>query len=232
MGKKFYRDYALVTVLLLGLMLGFVLLINHYFITSDTFDDSDMRMIVIDAGHGGEDGGAVSITGISESVYNLQIATCLNDLFNLIGVKTYMLRTTDCDLHIEGTTIAQRKASDLKQRVNTVNQFRNAILISIHQNYFEDYRYSGLQTFYRNDASKALAEQIQASYKSFISPTSRRLSQKKTGVYLLENASCKAVLVECGFLSNREEEARLKTLHYQQKLASVIVHAVMTELAS
>ena len=104
--------------------------------------------IVIDAGHGGIDGGATSCTGVLESTINLQIALRLNDLMHLLGYETVMIRTTDTSVYTEGNTIAAQKVSDLKERVRIVNETENAILISIHQNIFPDSRYDGAQVFY------------------------------------------------------------------------------------
>ena len=103
---------------------------------------------IVDAGHGGEDGGATSCTGILESHINLQIALRLDDLLHLLGYDTVMIRKTDISVYTEGNSIAQKKISDLKERVRIVNDTENAILISIHQNFFADSRYSGAQVFY------------------------------------------------------------------------------------
>ena len=103
---------------------------------------------VIDAGHGGEDGGATSCTGISESGLNLEISLRLTDLFALLGYDTRMIRNSDVSVYTKGETIAQKKASDLKERVRIANETPGAILLSIHQNHLSDGRYSGAQVFY------------------------------------------------------------------------------------
>ena len=89
--------------------------------------------IIIDAGHGGEDGGATSCRGVLESTYNLEISLRLNDLLHLLGYDTRMIRTTDTSIYTKGETIAQKKISDLKERVRIVNETENALLLSIHQ---------------------------------------------------------------------------------------------------
>ena len=104
--------------------------------------------IIIDAGHGGVDGGATSCTGRLESTYNLEISLRLNDLFHLLGYDTRMIRTTDISVYTKGESIAQKKISDLKERVRIANETPNALLLSIHQNNFSDSRYSGAQIFY------------------------------------------------------------------------------------
>lgn len=179
--------------------------------------------IVIDAGHGGEDGGATSCTGRLESTYNLEIAKRLNDLLHLLGYDTRMIRTTDTAVYTRGETIAQKKVSDLKERVRIVNETENALLLSIHQNNFSDSRYSGAQVFYAGtDGSEALAKQLQDALVSSLNPGSNRKSKKSDGVYLMEHIDCTGVLIECGFLSNAEEEAKLRSATYQKRLCCVI----------
>ena len=104
--------------------------------------------IVIDAGHGGIDGGATSCSGKRESTYNLEIALRLEDLMHLLGHDTKMIRTTDVSVYTKGETIAQQKNSDLKERVRIVHEAENSLLISIHQNHFSDSKYHGAQVFY------------------------------------------------------------------------------------
>ena len=179
--------------------------------------------IVIDAGHGGEDGGAVSCTGKCESGYNLAIACRLNDLMNLLGYDTRMIRTEDTAVYTKGETIAQKKASDLKERVRIVNETEDALLLSIHQNHFPDSRYSGAQVFFsRNPGSDALAKALQDAFVATLNPGSNRKSKPSSGVYLMEHIQCTGVLIECGFLSNPEEERKLSRPDYQKKLCAVI----------
>lgn len=179
--------------------------------------------IVIDAGHGGIDGGAISCTGMEESKLNLQFAIKLRDLLNLLGIKTNMIRTTDCSVYTEGNTIAAQKVSDLKERVRLINQSGNDLLISLHQNYFSDSRYSGAQVFYcQNPGSKELAVELQTALVSTLNPGSNRAAKKAEGIYIFKKIQCNGILVECGFLSNPEEEARLRDPVYQKKLCAVI----------
>lgn len=179
--------------------------------------------IVIDPGHGGEDGGAVSCTGRMESEYNLAISRRLDDLLHLLGYRTRMTRTSDVSIYTTGSTIAQKKVSDLKERVRIVNETGNALLVSIHQNQFSDSRYSGAQVFYAKTAgSKDLGQKLQAELVAALNPDSNRKSKPVSGVYLLENIPCAGVLVECGFLSNPQEEAMLRNTDYQKKLCCVL----------
>lgn len=180
-------------------------------------------VIIIDAGHGGIDGGATSCTGIPESHINLQISLRLNDLVQLLGFETKMIRKTDTSVYTEGNTIAAQKVSDLKQRVKLVNETKNAVLVSVHQNTFLDSRYSGAQVFYANDnTSRELAKVMQADLISNLNPGSKRQCKSSDGIYLMQNIQRPGVLIECGFLSNPEEEANLLTAEYQKQIASVV----------
>lgn len=179
--------------------------------------------IIIDAGHGGVDGGATSCTGVLESQINLEIALVLNDLLKLLGYDTRMIRTMDCSVYTEGETIAAKKVSDLKERVRIVNETENAVLLSIHQNTFPDNRYSGAQIFYGSSGdSKALADAMQTAMIQTLNPGSRRTSKRADGIYLMEHIDCTGILIECGFLSNPAEEAMLRSKDYQKQLCCVI----------
>ena len=183
--------------------------------------------IIIDPGHGGVDGGATSCTGKLESAYNLEISLRLRDLFHLLGYPTYMIRTTDTSVYTRGDTIAAQKMSDLKERVRIVNDSQTNILVSIHQNLFSDSRYSGAQVFYaETEGSQKLAEMLQSSFVNILNPGSKRKAKKAEGIYLMEHIENPGILVECGFLSNPEEEHKLNTPDYQKKLCCVIAAAV------
>lgn len=185
--------------------------------------------IVLDAGHGGIDGGALSCTGVPESQINLQIAQRLNDLLHFFGYDTWMLRSTDTSLHTQGNTIAAQKVSDLKQRVAMVNEQEPALLISIHQNTFSDKRYSGAQVFYASDEeSQALAQRLQEAFIRTVNKDSSRKPKKAQGIYLMEHIQCSGVLVECGFLTNVQEEALLRSEDYQKKISAIIAATVST----
>ena len=181
------------------------------------------RCIIVDPGHGGIDGGATSCTGVLESHLNLQIAFRLNDLLHFMGYQTLMVRTTDTSIHTEGSTIAAQKVSDLKQRVKLVNETENAVLISIHQNTYPDGRYIGAQVFFGKDnVSKSFAADLQDSLIKTLNPHSNRRSKPSDGIYLMQNISRPGILIECGFISNIQEEANLRSADYQKKLACVI----------
>lgn len=187
--------------------------------------------VIIDAGHGGVDGGATSCTGKLESAFNLEIALRLNDLMHLLGIHTEMIRTSDVSVYTQGETIAARKVSDLKERVRMVNETENALLVSIHQNTFSDSRYGGAQVFYGSEGESAqLAEDLQNAFCNTVNPGSNRRSKKADGIYLMKHINTTGILIECGFLSNAEEEAKLRSIDYQKKLCCVIASTVSNHL--
>lgn len=191
------------------------------------------QCVIIDAGHGGIDGGATSCTGLPESELNLQIALRLDDLLHLLGYDTRMVRTTDASIHTQGDTIAAQKVSDLKERVKLVNQTENGLLVSIHQNTFSDGKYSGAQVFYAKDSkSRELAEVMQTALVRYLNPGSKRKCKASDGIYLMQNIEKPGILIECGFLTNAEEEAKLRSVAYQQKLCCVIASVVSGHLSA
>lgn len=191
----------------------------------------DRTCIAIDAGHGGIDGGAVSISGVPESQINLEITERLNDLLHLLGYQTFMLRNTDTSLHTEGTTISAQKISDLKHRVQIISDIDASLLISIHQNTFSDKRYSGAQVFHNSDSqSITLASHLQENFIKTLNPGSKRKPKVAKGIYLMEHLACPGILIECGFLTNVQEEAMLRSETYQKQLCGVIAATVSSEL--
>lgn len=189
------------------------------------------KYVIIDAGHGGIDGGATSCTGVLESQLNLEIALQLNDLMHLLGIHTLMTRTDDRSIYTQGETIAAKKISDLKERVRIVNDIENAVLISIHQNTFPESRYHGPQVFYAtSENSESFAKTMQFALNVTLAPDSNRSAKKAHGIYLLENIDTTGILIECGFISNPEEESKLRNPEYQKLLSCVIASAASTYL--
>lgn len=185
-------------------------------------------VFIIDAGHGGEDGGAVSCTGAKESQINLNIALRLNDLLHLLGRETVMIRTEDVSVHTEGNSIGARKASDLRERVRIVNETENGVLVSIHQNFFTQSQYSGAQMFHNDeDGAEELARCLQETFVNTLNKGSNRQIKKVNGIYLMEHINKPGVLVECGFLSNAQEEAKLRSEDYQKKICCVIASCLV-----
>lgn len=189
------------------------------------------EQLILDAGHGGEDGGAVSVTGVSESGINLAITLKTDQILGFYGVSPILLRDTDSSLHdSEATTLREKKVSDLKNRVKVIESTPNAVLISVHQNNFTNPAYHGAQVFYRDTTeSRELAERMQETFKQKIDPQNSRTPAKiPDSIYLMRNITCPAILVECGFLSSPTEEVKLRSDSYQTELAICIAATWLT----
>ena len=187
--------------------------------------------LILDAGHGGEDGGAVSVTGVPESRVNLAIVQKLRDTLALYGVDPVVLREEDVSLHDpEASTLREKKRSDLKNRVRAVEAVEGGTLLSIHQNSYPGSQYRGAQVFYApTGGSRELAELLQTALREELQPDNDRQAKPiPESVYLMNHVSCPAVLVECGFLTNPEEEALLRDGGYQRQLAAVLAGAWLT----
>lgn len=186
---------------------------------------------VIDAGHGGEDGGALSVTGRPESAFNLAISQDLEQFLVFCGWNTRMIREGDYAVYDpSATSVAEKKISDLKNRTALVNATPNAVLLSIHQNQFPEEKYHGAQVFYsRTPGSRALAERIQTEIRTNLDPANHREIKQSGKVYLMEHITCPGVLIECGFLSNREEEQKLSSPIYQKQMAMTIGSAAIAQ---
>lgn len=201
--------------------------------TVSVFSPSRLRetTIVIDPGHGGEDGGAVSEAGVSESAINLAVGEKLDALLRFYGVQTAMTRESELSIHDPGAkTLRERKRSDLHNRVDMIEAIPGALLISIHQNAYPNPKYHGMQVFYRDEDSRALAQQMQGNVSAFLDAENKRQALKiPNAVYLMKNVTCRAVLAECGFVSNPEEAARLQEEGYQKKIALSIAAACLNE---
>ena len=195
-----------------------------------------MPIVIIDAGHGGEDGGAIGANGVNEKDLNLQIAKNLNDMLQANGIQTVMTRTEDILLYDRGSDYqGQKKIQDLATRRSIAEKYPNAVFVSIHMNSFPQSQYCGLQVYYspNHAASQRLATSIQDTVKQLLSPSNNRAIKPSGGnIYLLDRLQCPAVLVECGFLSNSEECALLSSEEYQQKMAFSICHALLAYLSN
>lgn len=193
-------------------------------------------IVIIDAGHGGFDGGAVSNDGTVEKDINLAISLYLQEYLSVFNIKTVMIRETDCSVEDDGlNTIRQKKSSDLHNRMKVMEETDNAIYISIHQNKYPDSKYSGTQVFYSpktKDESQILAQSIQDCIVNTLQKDNKRqIKECGTSVFLMYNAVKPAVLVECGFLSNYEETNNLKTPEYQKKIAFCIAMGIQNYLS-
>lgn len=222
---------ALAALTLAAAMVSFVFW-SGYWAPVQTFSPGlrQGRLLLIDPGHGGEDGGAVSVSGIPESGINLAIALKCDQLAGLFGQPVQLLRREEVSLaDPDAETLRQKKRSDLEKRVEIVNGASDAVLLSIHQNFFTNAAYSGAQVFHRpGEESKLWATEVQNQLRQHLDEhNQRQVKEIPTEIYLMSHISCPAILVECGFLSNPEEDALLQTEDYQCRMAVTIMGACL-----
>lgn len=194
------------------------------------------KTVIVDAGHGGDDGGAIGIDGTVEKDINLDIALKLEKILKFYGFNVIMTRTQDvmtCDDGLD--SLRKRKISDIHNRFELMRKNPDAIFISVHQNKFEDSSQHGTQVFYsgNDERSKELAEAIQTSVTLTLQRKNDRVVKKSgSGIYLLYHAKIPAVLVECGFISNSYEVKKLKDESYRMKLAILIADGLLKYLSN
>ena len=221
--------------LLLGISVLLALVITLCnFTTFAIASDADLKkspVIILDAGHGGFDSGATSGSVVEKDI-NLQIALKLRDTLAFQGYTVIMTREQDTSTESEGKNLSQRKKSDMRNRLKLINDHPNAIFLSIHQNSYQSAN-KGSQLFYKkkNAEGELLAKCIQQTIRANLQPESHR-EHKPSGkeYFLLENSTTPGVLIECGFISNSEELAKLKDSSYQQQLALCIYQGLCTYL--
>ena len=199
-------------------------------------EETEKQVIILDAGHGGIDGGCSSAAGDVEKNINLAILLDLREMLRASGYEVIVTRDTDISIHDKGVEgIANQKSSDMDNRLEIFNSVEDAICLSIHQNQFTDPKYSGAQMFYSetNDESAVLAQEIQDQFVAFLQPENKReikLCGKELFLcYFCENPT---VMAECGFLSNPEEAALLVTEEYQKKVAFTLYAALVQHCAA
>ena len=197
-------------------------------------DLSPIRCVVIDAGHGGEDGGASSAAGLVEKEVNLAVALALRDLLEAAGVPCVMTRTEDKLLYDRNVNFqGRKKVLDLAARSTIAASTEECLLVSIHMNAFPAPQYDGMQVWYGTaDArSREIAESIQSVSTALMPDNHRKSKAAGSNIYLLDRADCPAVLVECGFLSNPAEAERLADEDYRRGLATVILGGILPYLS-
>ena len=192
----------------------------------------DLPVILLDAGHGGEDGGAVGIGGVVEKDLNLAVTLQLDYFLRALGYETVLTRREDCDLHAqEASTLRERKRSDIQARFAMMEALgEDDLFVSIHMNKFEQASARGTQVFYSTNLpqSRVLAESIQETVVRLLQPeNSRQVKPSGDSIYLLYHAPRPAVLVECGFISNYDEAQRLQNEQYQRELAFAVAVGVL-----
>ena len=203
--------------------------------SSSDISSSVYKTVIIDAGHGGEDGGTSSASGLVEKELNLEISFILRDMLKANGINVIMTREDDRLLYDRNVDFhGRKKVLDLAARLNVAKTTENAIFISIHMNAFPDQRYSGLQVWFSPNGDEAydLAKKIQTNTHDMLQPqNNREIKQATSKIFLLNNAVCPSVLVECGFLSNPQEAELLSSAEYKQKLCFVLFTSINEFLA-
>lgn len=193
--------------------------------------NSGFNTIILDAGHGGSDGGAVAADGTLEKKINLEITLKLKDLLELYGYRVILTRTDDNSIHnSQAKTLRQQKVSDIKNRFEIINSNQDAIFVSIHQNKYEDSDVCGAQIFYsgNNESSSLLAHCINMSIITHIQPDNHRIIKKSgTEIYLLYHSPIPSVMIECGFLSNSNDLNKLKNDDFQKRLSLAILEGII-----
>ena len=192
-------------------------------------------IIVLDAGHGGADGGCSSAEGVPEKGINLNILLKLRDILLLNGYEVEVTRDTDISIHDSGIEgLANQKSSDMDNRLAVFNKYDNALCLSIHQNQFTQPQYRGAQMFYSatNPASEALARSLQGSFRTLLQPDNdREIKQCGKELFLCYFSENPTVMAECGFLSNPDEAAMLNTDEYQTKIALTLFSGISTYIS-
>lgn len=219
--KKNYF-FSLITLIILTITIWRY--IPNVLARKELVNEKSPKIILLDPGHGGLDGGAVSPTGTIEKDINLNISIKLKNQLEKKGFKVVMTREEDKGLYSEGGTVREKKREDLSNRSKMIIESDCDIFVSIHLNMFPQKRYYGSQVWYAdNDASKKLANIIQCNFKAYLDNTNNRIEKPAKDDYrVLRNVGeIPAVLVECGFLSNEIEESKLKTDIYQEKIAQI-----------
>ena len=223
------------TYIIVGaLFVVYIALIILAFINIENFAEinayaANGATVIIDAGHGGEDGGAVA-NGVVEKDINLAISRKLAALLRASGFNVVETRTEDTMVNADGDTLRARKVSDMNNRLGLFNSSPDNIVISIHQNKFTQEKFSGAQVFYspNNPDSALLAESVQSNIKALIQPDNEReCKQADRNIFLLYNADAPAIIAECGFISNYNEAQKLTDDGYQRKIAFAVFAGVV-----
>ena len=187
--------------------------------------------VILDAGHGGADGGAVAHDETLEKHINLQITLKIKALLEINGYNVILTRKDDNSIHDIGTeTLRQQKVSDIRNREKIITSHPNAIFVSVHQNKFYDSSVYGAQVFYskNNSNSLSLAQSISDSIVADIQPDNpRQIKKSGTEIYLLYHSRIPSVMVECGFLSNYDDLNKLKSEGFQKKIALAITKGII-----
>lgn len=222
---------------LLSIIAVFVLLAILVLTELSTFPTfgAQQPQVIIDAGHGLPDGGAVADDGTMESTLNLAICNKLYALFKEAGINCIMTRSDENGIYSDSNSIRSKKVSDIKNRIEIAGKYPNAIFVSVHMNTFSDSSVHGAQVFYKSDSkfSQTLAATLQSLINESFQKDNTKISKPvPKNVYLFNNISNETILVECGFLTNSDDLKNLKDENFQQQMAQKIFIAVNAALKS
>ncbi len=193
-------------------------------------DAAERPIIVLDAGHGGLDSGAVGSGGTLEKDVNLSIVRILRDMLEMSGFEVVLTRSEDISIYDAGVEgIRNQKLSDMDNRLEIIQSYPDSIFLCIHQNNYTDPRYFGGQMFYNNNNpdNRTLAQIMQNKFAELQPGNDREIKLSGDELFLLKSNPNPSLMIECGFLSNPDEEARLSTWEYQQQVAFTIYGGVM-----
>jgi N-acetylmuramoyl-L-alanine amidase len=232
-GALKYRNNKLIAIILVISLAMVSFIAINLSLSQETMNINENsngnKIILIDAGHGGMDGGTSSKMGTVEKNINLSIALELKDSLKKSGYTVVMTREQDVANYSKSGTIRSNYNEDLRNRCDLKNSSNCDMFISIHLNYFTQSKYYGAQVWYSNNKdSGTFAAQLQKNLRMDLDPSNKRVQKPAKNAYkiLRENDNMPSVIVECGFLSNYEEEQKLKTPQYQEKIADSITKSV------
>ena len=226
--KRFYIIILAITFILVSIFAYNKIRVNENIASAHSIQSK--YTVIIDAGHGGKDAGTIGIDGTEEKGINLQIALVLYDFLRVSGINAQLIRDGDFEFYPEGTDTSR---SDLYNRLDFVNSVPDSLLISIHQNHFENESEWGTQIWYsaNNSESKALADGVLSNIKQFLQPENKRENKESdSSYYLLYKATVPSIMIECGFMSNNRENEKLKTPEYQNDFAFAVLTGICTEV--
>lgn len=194
--------------------------------TATDAKENKQKMVVIDPGHGGIDGGAISVLGDEEQEINLNISLKLRDKLKEKGIGVVMTRETDVGLY--GESDSNKKVADMKARCSLINEVNPDLMVSVHQNNYSSEGVKGAQVFYYSHSveGEKAAVILQNHLRENLNKENERKAKKNDNYYILINVKCPAVIAECGFLSNYSEAELLITDDYQDKVAQALCDGI------
>ncbi len=234
MKKFFFLLYFILFLIAFIFICSALIFVSRYAENSNVSTDSSRILnnpiVIIDPGHGGEDGGTVGKNGCLEKDLNLTIAKKLKLMLSSMGIESILTRENDTLLYDKNADYeGQKKRLDMQARLEIAEKYENAVFVSIHQNSFPQEKYKGFQIYYssNNSDSAMLAKTIELNVKSILQPDNSRVAKSAgESIYLLRKLNCPALLLECGFLSNAEECQLLCDDKYQNELCAVIAYSI------